>query len=110
MATDWMGSLKEATLIIQKTEADALKLIENDNLSLEHADRLLAAINKLGDDFIEVVAKLRADDGLNEELFEAATAIEARWTKLSFACLNKVRDLRGLNPVEMGCRDYPINA
>ena len=105
MTTDWMATLKEAGILIQKTEADARKLIASETLSIEHATRLLDAVNELSDDFDEVIADLEADEGVDDELLEAAIAIEELWGELTLACLNKVRVLRGMPPIEIDTDD-----
>lgn len=105
MATDWMATLKEAGVLARKTEADACKLIASETLSIEHAIRLLDAVNTLSDDFDEVVVELETDEGVDDELLEAAIAIEDLWSQLTLACLNKVRILRGMPPIDIDSDD-----
>lgn len=101
MATDWMATLKEAGILAQKTEADVGRLLASETLSVEHAVRLLAAVNELSEEFDEVLAEIEADEGVDEELLAAAFSIESLWSDLTLACLNKVRILRGLPAIEL---------
>ena len=101
MATDWMATLKEAGVLAKKTEADVEKLLASDTLSVEHAVRLLSAVNQLSEDFDEVLAEIEADEGIDEELLEAAFSIESLWSDLTLACLNRVRMLRGMPAIEL---------
>jgi hypothetical protein len=94
MTTDWMATLKEAGTLVQKTEADTLKLLQNDQLDVSQAVRLLDAVNELSDQFDDVIAEMYADEGVDEELLEAAVSIEALWSELCMRCVDKVRSLQ----------------
>jgi len=99
VAVDWMATLNEAGLLVRNTEADTRKLLASETLSVEHAVRLLDAVSEMSEDFDEILYELEADEGADEELIQAALAIEALWSELSLACLNKVRILRGMPPI-----------
>lgn len=91
---DWMQTLKQAGQTAQDTEADILKLIANEQATLDHALRLLVAIEALADEFDEIIAAIRMDDEIDSEMLAAAEAIEDFWADLSSICLNKVRALQ----------------
>ena len=94
MTTDWMATLKAAGILVAKTEADTLKLLQNEQLDMSQAVRLLDAVNELSDQFDDVIAEMYADEGVDEELLEAAVSIEELWSELCMRCVDKVRLLQ----------------
>ena len=76
---------------------DYILLVDSDTRVPE--DCLLDAVSEMSEDFDEILYELEADEGADEELIQAALAIEALWSELSLACLNKVRILRGMPPI-----------
>ena|SRR5690554_6001608 len=94
MTTDWMATLKEAGTLVQKTEADTLKLLQNEQLDMSQALRLLDAVSELSDQFDDVIAEMYADEGVDEELLDAAVSIEELWSELCMRCVGKVRSLQ----------------
>lgn len=102
MTTDWMATLKAAGILVAKTEADTLKLLQNEQLDMSQAVRLLDAVTELSDQFDDVIAEMYADEGVDEELLEAAVSIEELWSELCMRCVEKVRLLQ--QAIEQGQR------
>jgi len=102
MTTDWMATLKAAGILVAKTEADTVKLLQNEQLDMSQAVRLLDAVTELSDQFDDVIAEMYADEGVDEELLEAAVSIEELWSELCMRCVEKVRLLQ--QAIEQGQR------
>ncbi|MFC6486926.1 hypothetical protein [Nitratireductor sp. GCM10026969] len=99
MSEDWLEVLREQGEIAQRMARDVAELLGHPGLTLDQASRMYRLVEKGAQDFDRMVEALEEQDALDAVL-EAAETIQSIWDELSIATANKVRTLRGLEPIE----------
>ena len=75
--------------------------LELPQLSDVQVSRLFRVVEQGASTFNRIMEEMEQDDGVDEDLFEAAADIADTWTKLSISTANKLRSLKGLAPIEV---------
>jgi hypothetical protein len=102
MSEDWIATLQEQGDFARRMAADALKILDHPDLTLDQASRLYRAVEEGAQTFDSIIEKMRDDRrDLGEALFEAAESLENMWSSLSIEAANKVRIMQGLDAIEL---------
>jgi hypothetical protein len=100
MHGDWVDTLQEQADLVMRVARDVANEIDASDLTLERASRLYRTVELGAQDFDRVIELMNKPD--LEELFsEAAETIEDTWTNLSVATANRLRTMRGLDPIDV---------
>lgn len=100
MAVDWVATLQVQADLVMKVSEDVARELEAPDLTMEQASRLYRMVELGAQDFDEIVALMSQHD-LDDSLTEAAETIEDTWINLSIATANKLRAMRGLDPIDI---------
>lgn len=104
MAIDWVATLQEQADLVMDVAKDVDNALAASDLTVEQASRLYRMVESGAQDFDRIVELLNEHD-LDESFIDAAETIEDTWTNLSVATANRLRGLRGLDPIDIAPDD-----
>lgn len=87
-----------------KVAKDVAKALDAPDLTIEQASRLYRMVELGAQDF-DRIAEFMNEHDLEESFIDAADTIEDTWTNLSVATANKLRTMRGLDPIDIAPDD-----
>ncbi|MBB3144963.1 hypothetical protein FHS21_001364 [Phyllobacterium trifolii] len=100
MAIDWISTLQEQAEFATRIAEDVTLTLQFPQLSDVQVSRLFRVVEQGASTFNRILEEMDKDDGVDDDLFEAAEDIADMWTKLSISTANKLRSLKGLPPIE----------
>jgi hypothetical protein len=101
MAIDWISTLQEQAQFVMRIAEDVTLTLELPQLSDVQVSKLFRVVEQGASTFDRIMEEMEQDDGVDDELFEAAADIADTWTDLSISTANKLRALQGLEPIEL---------
>ena len=104
MAVDWVATLQEQADLVIDVAKDVANALDASDLTVEQASRLYRMVELGAQDFDRIVELLNEHD-LDESFIDAAEIIEDTWTNLSVATANRLRVMRGLDPIDIAPDD-----
>lgn len=104
MAVDWVATLQEQADLVTDVAKDVDNALAASDLSVEQASRLYKMVESGAQDFDRIVELMNEHD-LDESFIDAAETIEDTWTNLSVATANRLRVMRGLEPIDIAPDD-----
>jgi hypothetical protein len=104
MAVDWVATPQEQANLVIDVAKDVDNALAASDLTVEQASRLYRMVESGAQDFDRIVELLNGHD-LDESFIDAAETIEDTRTNLSVATANRLRILRGLDPIDMAPDD-----
>lgn len=96
MEDEWISRLKGHAELVQNLVKEVPRALDRPNLTLDHATRLHAVIEKGVRDFDEVLKLLDGSEG-EETYRQAGESLARTWQHLSDVAEDKVRFLRDRN-------------
>jgi len=99
MAVDWLATVQEHGEIVQRMAATVPEVLSDPDLTFDQASLLYRDVEQGAQDFDKILEHMGEVD-VDEALVEAAEALETIWARLSVATANRVRTMRGLDPIE----------
>jgi copper(I)-binding protein len=100
MVVDWIATLQEQLDLVMKVAKDVANALDASDLTVEQAFRLYRMVELQAQDFDRIVEFIN-DEDLEKRIINAAETIEDTWTNLSVATANKLRAMRGLDPIDI---------
>ena len=100
MQVDWVDTPQEQADLVMKVARDVANELDASDLTMEQASRLYRTVEQGAQDFDRIV-ELMNDQVLGQLFSEAAETIEDTWTNLSVATANRLRTMRGLDPIDV---------
>ncbi len=100
MAVDWISTLQEQAEFVTRIAEDVTRTLELPQLTDVQVSRLFRVVEQGASTFDRIMEEMEQDDGVDDDLFEAAADIADTWTNLSISTANKLRALQGLAPIE----------
>jgi hypothetical protein len=104
MAVDWVTTLQEQADLVMEVAKDVANALDASDLTVEQASRLYRMVELGAQDFDRIVELMNEHD-LEESFIDAAETIEDTWTNLSVATANRLRVMRGLDPIDIASDD-----
>lgn len=104
MAVDWVSTLQEQADLVMEVAKDVANALDASDLTIEQASRLYRMVELGAQDFDRIVEFMNEGD-LEESFLDAAETIEDTWTNLSVATANRLRLMRGLDPIDIAPDD-----
>ncbi len=98
MTIDWIATLQEQQEFVKTIADDVTKTLLSSHLTTVQASRLYRTVEQGAQTFDRIIDEMEQAN-LDEELNTAADEIADTWTNLSIAAANKLRALRGLEPI-----------
>ena len=95
MAIDWISTLQEQAESVTRIAGDVTRTLELPQVTDVQVSRLFRVVEQGASTFNRIMEEMEQDDGVDEDLFEAAADIADTWTNLSISTANKLRSLQG---------------
>lgn len=100
MGVDWVATLQVQADLVMKVSDDVAREFETSERSMEQASRLYRMVEPSAQDF-DGILELMSQHELDDSLRAAAETIEDAWTNLSVATANKLKAMRGPDPIDI---------
>ena len=104
MAVDWIATLQHQADIVMEVAKNVAYALDASDLTIEQASRLYRMVELAAQDFDRIVKFMNEHD-LDESFIDAAETIEDTWTNLSVATVNRLRVMRGMEPIDITPND-----
>ena len=104
MAVDWIATLQYQADLVMEVAQNVANALGASDLTIEQASRLYRMVELGAQDFDQIV-KLVNEHDLDWSFIDAAETIEDTWTNLSVATANRLRVIRGLDPIDIAPDD-----
>jgi hypothetical protein len=104
MTVDWIATLQYQANIVMEVSQNVAYALDASDLTIEQASRLYRMVELGAQDF-DQIAKVMNEHDLDASFIDAVETIEDTWTNLSVATANRLRVMRGLDPIDIAPDD-----
>lgn len=101
MAIDWVATLQVQTDLVLEVSTEVSKAVDEPDLTVEQASRFYRLVEQGARDF-DAIVEIMDEHDVEDAFIAAAETIEDTWTNLSVATANRLRTMRGLEPIASG--------
>jgi hypothetical protein len=103
MAIDWVATLQVQADLVLEISTEISKALDASDLTIEQASRLYRKVEQGARD-LDAIVEIMDEHDVEDAFLEAAEIIEDAWTNISVATANRLRTMRGLEPIDI-CPD-----
>ena len=100
MAVNWIAELNQLGDVARRMALSVPAALDDPDITLKKAIHICKAVEAHARDFGRFVNALDDDGDASESLLESAKALQLVWDRLSIACADKVRTMKGLDANE----------